>query len=482
MGHPEAASGREPPTAATQSVASSDQGVPLVPTHYDLDLEVDYTAAVLRGAAGIVVANASPLQVDTVSLLLYRLLRVGAVHDGAGSKLAFSQAVVPFDSFPKLRVNRVLVTFREPLAPRARTAIHVQYEGPLLGYVETGMAYVQDRIDRAFTIVRDDAFAYPKPGAPSLSAMRSTPEWRFTYSARVTVPKGLTVANGGCLEGVEALGDKVAFRFTSRKPSWRMDFAIAQYTELSFGEVRVYHLPGDGAGAAVVARAAREALDLFSRWFGPPCCPPALTVIEIPDGWGSQTDAPTVIQSAGAFRDPERRREVYHEISHLWNVPATDRPSSRWEEGLASFLAALATQELTGERVVDAWAAQLADRLRHELPDHPAWREVPLVDYGLKDLTGLSYSVGALFFDLLHRVVGRDAFSRILRTYVAGFGVRGGGLHDLVAVMRKKAGADVSRLVHDWLHTTAWTCRIEHNAAVRELAALYGRGDSAGRR
>src|SRR3972149_6477562 len=74
------------------------------------------------------------------------------------------------------------------------------------------------------------------------------------------------------------------------------------------------------------------------------------------------------IQSAAAFKDPEQHREVYHEISHLWNVPPTDRPSPRWNEGQASFLEYLVTQEVTGKPIVDARASQLVDWLRGGVP------------------------------------------------------------------------------------------------------------------
>lgn len=461
------------------TLAAGEAGAQVVlsPSRYELDCEVDYAAEVLRGTARIVVENPSTEPVRNASLLLYRLLRVRAVRNDQGRDLAFSQAVVAFEDFAKLQVNQILVTLAEPLAPGARTAIQIQYEGHLLGYAETGMLYVQDRIDSAFTILRDDSFAYPKPGYPSFAGLRSAPENHFSYSARITVPKGLTVANGGRLEGTDARGDQVTFRFSNLKPAWRMDFAIAKYTELSSGKIRVYHLPGDGVGAAGVAQAAEKALDLFSRWFGPLREATALTFIEIPDGWGSQADVTTVIQSAAAFRNPKQHREVYHEISHLWNVPPTDRPSPRWDEGLASFLEYLATQEITGELVVDPRATRLVEWLRGALPGHPEWRKVSLVEYGRAGLTDLSYSVGALFFDLLYRLVGQETFNRIIRGYAAEFGTRGGSTKDLVEVMRKTARMDLSQLVTDWLSTTAWVERIEQSTGIQDLAAYYRRVD-----
>jgi aminopeptidase N len=458
----------------TLAPAEAAAQVVLSPTRYELEVEVDYPSEVLRGTARIAVENRSTHSAHQASLLLYRLLQVRSVRSDAGTNLAFSQTVVAFEDFGKFQANHIVIELPQPLDPGVPTTIRIQYEGPLLGYAETGMRYVQDRIDPDFTILRDDAYAYPRPGYPSLAVNRAAvPEFNFTYSARITVPKGLTVANGGRLEGVEAVDDHLTFRFSSLKPSWRMDFAIAKYGELSSGPVRVYYLPGDKAGAAGVVEAANKALDFFGRWFGPLRQSSVITFIEIPDGWGSQADVTTVIQTAAAFRDPHRHHEVYHEISHLWNAPPTDLPSPRWNEGLASFLEDLVDQEVTGKPLVDQRAMKLVQWLRGALPKHPEWKKVPLVDYGRADLTDLSYSVGDLFFDLLYRLVGRKTFNTIIGEYVAQFGTLGGSTNDFVEVIRKTAGTDVSQLVTDWIYTTGWADRIEHVTAIQDLEAYY---------
>lgn len=385
--------------------------VVLAPTHYQLECQLDFDAEIVRGTSRIDLRNPSSDSVREASLLLYRLMRVKTVRDGRGRALPFRQAVVAFDDFQKLQVNHVMVDLSAPLAPGARTTIEVHFDGHLLGYTETGMLYVKDRIDRTFTILRPDAYAYPQPGYPSSAVNRSAPAWSFSYLARITVPRGLSVANGGRLDGSEPRGSATTFQFSSLRPSWRMDFAIAPYSALTAGPVRVFHLPGDEVGAAGVARAAEQALNVYARWFGPRRESVPVTIIEIPDGWGSQADVTTIIQSAAAFKDPERYREVYHELSHLWDVPSSDRPSPRLNEGLASFLEYLVTQELSGTPVVDRRANQLIAWLRTSVQDHQDWRTVPLVDYGRARLTDLSYSVGALYFDLVYRLVGPEGLS-----------------------------------------------------------------------
>ena len=456
------------------SVAPAGERVVLSPTRYDLRFDVDYAAETLRATARIELLNPSSRPVADASFLLYRLLPVRAVRDGDGKPLAFIQAVVAFDDFEQLQVNHLLATLAKPLAPGAKTTVEIDYEGHLLGYVETGMLYVKDRIDPEFTILRQDAFAYPEPGFPSVALRRGTvTTWSFDYSAAVTVPKDYVVANGGRLDGKDAAADRVTFHYSSLKPSWRMDFAIAKYGELSAGPLRIFYLPGDSAGAAAVAEAAGKALEIFRRWFGPPPRESPLTFIEIADGWGSQTDVTTIIQAAAAFREAKQHREVFHELSHLWNPPDTDVPPSRWNEGLATFLEYRMAEELTGQRLLEERAGRSLATLRKRVTEKPELRKVPLSGYGRANLTDFSYSVGGVFFDLLYRLAGADTFNRIIRDYVAQHGQKGGGIADLVRVAKRDAPAGLSPLYEDWLLTTGWVARIEQGATIEDLEAYY---------
>jgi hypothetical protein len=187
--------------------------------------------------------------VRRASFLLYPSMRVRAVRTDEGRDLAFNQEVVAFTDFGKLQVNQVIVTLEPALARGGRIAIRLEYEGHLLGYSETGMRCIQDRTDPEITILRDDSHAYPRPGYPSVVAVPQAPRWSFTYSARIAIPRGLVVANGGRLEDAQERDGTVTYSFASIKPSWRMDFAIAKYSVVSAGPMRVYHLPGDEAGA-----------------------------------------------------------------------------------------------------------------------------------------------------------------------------------------------------------------------------------------
>lgn len=146
-------------------------------------------------------------------------------------------------------VNHVVVPFPTPLPPSGDVVLQVEYGGYLAGYVETGTLYVKDRVDESFTILREDADAYPTVRVPSARANRAAGLAEYDYPARITVPKTHVVANGGLLMERTEKDGKATYVYRNIKPAWRMDFAIARYGLLERDGFRVFHLPADSGSA-----------------------------------------------------------------------------------------------------------------------------------------------------------------------------------------------------------------------------------------
>ena len=92
-----------------------------------------------------------------------------------------------------------------------------------------------------------------------------------------------------------------------------------------------FAFPEDAQGGRDLLGSLTAALALYSQWFGPLADFRGLTVIEVPNGFGSQADAAAIVQEAGAFKDRAGRDTFYHELSHLWDVPANDPLPCRFE-------------------------------------------------------------------------------------------------------------------------------------------------------
>ena len=434
-----------------------DTTVAFRPTRYDLNMKVDIPNKELVASARITITNATLAPVSSGSFLLYRLMRASDARDGAGKQLAFTQTVVEFEDHATLQARQVNVTLPRPLAPGQSTVVQIDYRGALVGYAETGMSYVRDRIDSAYTLLRLDAFAYPVPGVPSHRVNRRAGLPTYDYDARVTVPEGFAVANGGQLVGTKSDSGWTTFEYRNFKPAWRMDFAVARFGVKQGGPVRIFYLPEDSAGGARLFDVMNRTLDTYTRWFGPLRSASQFSLIEIPDGWGSQADVTSILQSAAAFKDPKRQFELYHELSHLWNVRATDLPPPRWNEGLATFLEDVTTDSLERRVTTDSSADRRAERLAGIVRKNDRLTKVRMADYGQMQMTDYSYSVGALMFYTMYRLMGHQAFTHLIGAYYQRYESGGGSSDDFVRLAKSLSPVSLDQVFRDWLYSTHWT-------------------------
>jgi len=443
-------------------------------TAFALDADLDMAGRRLKGSARLEVENVSNATAAIVPLLLGRLMRFDRMEDDGGQTLLAEDDVVVFADSPMLQVRRAIVHLARPVPPGGRTAIRVRWSGPVVGYPETGSLYIRDRIDPEFTILRADAYAFPVVGVPSRMANKQAAIGDFSFDARVTVPKGLTVANGGELVGrEEGAEDRVVWRYRSEAAPF-LNIAVAPYETTEEGGIRVFAFPRHHEGAARVRGAAARAVALFRSWFGPTARPPRFAIIEIPEGWGSQANlAGGIIQTESAFTDPGAMIELYHEISHFWNVPDTEPLSPRWNEGLASYLQYRAAVELDGKQDLDATIEAAAGRLRKEVEQEPRLSSIPMAAYGRSGMTDDSYGVGRLLFAILEKTIGAARFREVLGGFYQRYKLSGATTADLASYLEDQGGGPVRALLEEWLTTARWALRLRAGETPAAFAARY---------
>lgn len=440
--------------AITARAADVQPPTALRTVSYHWSVTPDYGDERLTATARMTLTNPADSAVTEIPLTLYRLLRVTSVEDDLGAPVPFTQQVRTFTDWERMQVNTVTVTPPAPLGPGDSLSFAVAYEGPLLGYEETGMRYVRDHIDEAFTILRPDCGAYPEPGTNSWRANRAMGLQEFSYTLEATVPDTLIPANGGrLLERIEHGDGTVTWRYENILPAWRMDIAIAPYELRRFGPNRVYHFPDHAEGIDRLAAGMEACMALFEDKLGPRPTEHGIAVIEIPEGYGSQTDVTAILQTADAFSPDARLYPFYHELSHLWNVEMLDPLPSRMEsEGLAMFLQYW-TEERLGDRrhALDKGMARLRESLAKSLRQRPEHAETAMADYGENGLTGLSYTKGALFFGLLYDVLGEDAFFAAIRSFYEQH-PGGATLRQFTDHLQQVTEVDLAPLLRDWVY------------------------------
>ena len=457
----------------TSSAVPSSTDQPLVMTRLGLDLQVDYEAGTIGGTATLEVRNASDQSRANIPLLLSRLMSVSKVADAAGADLSFDQRVVIFQDDPARQVNSIGVKLPHSLPPGGSFAIVVHYRGILVGYTETGSLYIRDHVSRDFTIIREDAYAFPTLGIPSWAANRAAPRDSFTFAARVTVPPGLVVAMGGERRERTQRDSLVTWGYNSTEQVPFLNITIAPYELLERSDAHIFYFPADAAGARALGQAISGAIERYTRWFGSLGREPKLVVIEIPEGFGSQASLSAgILQTAEAFRDRSELSQVYHELSHLWNVPDLERPSPRWNEGLASFLQSRMAAELDGWNQWDARTERIVASLKQRcMPPNPC-DTVPLAAYGGAGLTDRSYSVGMLMFYALYQVLGQETFDRAYGTFFQQYRKKGATTSDLVAAFREVSPKS-DPIFQDWLFTTRWYSLLSSGKSFRQIVSQY---------
>jgi hypothetical protein len=451
---------------------------PFLQRHAKLDISIDYVATRLSGVMTLDIENWTGRPANRASFILHRLMKASRVDDGTGHVLRFTQDVVRFEDDPIRQVTRIVVDLPKPIAPSSRTMVRIAYAGYLTPYTEIGWLYVRDHIDTAFTIIRSDALAYPVIGGSNDAANRRIPTADFTYDVSVRVPSRFVVASGGVANVVTHADGTTTWQYTTAEPSPFLNVSIAPFDTISSEGVHIFYFREDSAGARQLMTNAQSALRLLTEWFGPQHGRINLAITEIPDGWGSQADrVGGIIQTAAAFKDAARANEMYHELSHLWNVADLDKPSPRWNEGLATFL-----ESLLKERV-NQWAGRSAyeewyfARVKKGAMTDSLLRATPLLDYGKRAMTDWSYSVGAVMFAVLYDLVGQQEFNEVVGGYYQRF-VDGGTTRDFVDFAKRASphDLDLSALLDDWILTAHWTQVIAAASSVHDLSDHYRAG------
>ena len=447
---------------------------------HTLVVRPDYETGTLDATSVLTISNASGKAATTIPVILYHMLEVTAVRAPDGKGLRFTQQVVPMAGVKKRwLVRHVQIALDEPLLPSATLSLKIKYHGKLAGYVGAGRTYLKDHISRDFTIIRTDCFAHPRICYPSMPAllksMRRDLMHGWDYLLEVTVPEQLVVANGGKLLGKSRANGEVTYSYRNIKPAWRIDMCIAKYgiLEKDGTPAKVFFLSGHKAEAETVLDALVRSMEHYSKWFGSLSGLDGFSVIEVPSGYGSQTDVTCILQEAEAFKGD--LHALYHEVSHLWSPRPLDPSSSRFEtEGLASFLEYLLPEKLDAKAgSLQKGLALRRKRFRAQCQRNPKLRTTPIADYGKEDLTDASYTKGAIAFWLLYRLVGEKTFIDIYRSYYKEYGSKGATLKDFVTTVKRVSGKDLQKFFDEWIYGAQSSNHLLGDLSLEQILELY---------
>lgn len=459
----------------SQTIFADTTEVPsIILKHISLDMDINYSVEELSATAILDIKNIGDKPVQNIPLQLGRLMQIKNVTDAQGNPLEYKNDIVLFEDWQKIQVNQMYVSLTSPLNENQTVSISIQYEGTLVGYTESGMLYVRDKIDESFTIIRDDALAFPRISLPSIQKLRAFRRDNFMFNAKITVPKDLTVATGCKEKEIISNDSSNSWVFESVEPVPFLNITIAPYNLSQVDEISIYSFPDDSIGASVVSHAIENANKKYKQWFGNLPSTSQLNIIEIPTGFGSQASLTGgIIQTADAFHDNKQLVQLYHELSHLWQPPELDIPACRWNEGLAMFLQQRMASILDSAMSVDEYIGNRYKNLSQMINDDPRLSEIPMIDYGKNNMTDYSYHIGMYMFYFLYKVMGDESFDKHLHNYFQSYQKQGATNQQFVTLMTKNSPPNVKTIFNDWLLTTNWTNKISSTDSVADILNEY---------
>lgn len=278
------------------------------------------------------------------------------------------------------------------------------------------------------------------------------------YQVKVTVPRNVQVVASGVVAEQETLGGKTVYAFLTG-PAREFTIAVSDQwqslsREVGATTVNSYFLPEDGAAGRVALEQSAQALEFFNTHFG--LYPyRELDILVVPMEGAGGMEYPGLIL---IDQEAVNARVIAHEVAHQWwyGVVGNDVLEEPWvDEALATYSSLLYLEEAIGP---EAYAAGLdLYQFRYEeAQDITPGRLVtePVSSFpGGAGYFGIVYAQGALFYDDLRTLIGKDSLYQALQNYYVAFKYDIATGDDLLQYLDDATEQALNSFYQEWLFT-----------------------------
>jgi hypothetical protein len=282
------------------------------------------------------------------------------------------------------------------------------------------------------------------------------------YRVEVTVPDKMVVAASGSVWGSQINPDGTKTLSLVSGPMrdfylvGRIDYQLASQ-EVNGVKVNSYYPPTLVKGGELALRYALDALQVYSRDFGP--YPYAeFDVVATPTIAGG-VEYPGIVVIAQNLYDQEGgffEHAIVHEVAHQWwyGLVGNDQVDHPWlDESLTNYSTILYWEEIEGpaaaKKILDDLFLGPYQYAQEQNRDRAVTG--PVADYSAGEYGLFVYGKGPLFFNALRQEVGHETYLKIMETYFAEYKYETARPDDLINVIERVSGRNIEPLVETWL-------------------------------
>ena len=436
----------------------------VVPTRYDLRLELDLTATSFAGQETITLTVSQPTSEIVLNAIELDITAAQIVGDSGPAR----QATIALDA----ALQRCHLTFTKPLSP-GTWKLTMTFCGTL-----------NDKL-RGFyrSTYKDERGATHSMAATQFEATDARrafpcwdePDFKAVFATTLVIDPMLTAVSNSTIASETHAGGKKVVRFadTMKMSTYLVAFIVGRIEPtkpVMVGQtpLRLWAVPGKGHLARFGQDIAAASLSFFESYYGIPYPGDKLDLLAIPDfasgameNLGAITYRETALlvdQQSATHGELERVADVVaHENAHMW---FGDLVTMSWWNGLwlneafATFMEMLA---------VDAWkpewkrwdsfgasraAAFSVDGLHSTRPiEYPV--QAPKDADAMFDV--LTYEKGASVLRMLEQHIGPTVFRDGVRDYLHAHAYGNADTNDLWISLEKIAKQPVPELMNGWI-------------------------------
>jgi aminopeptidase N len=166
---------------------------------------------------------------------------------------------------------------------------------------------------------------------------------------------------------------------------------------------------------------------------------------------------------------------VYHEVGHSWNAnidPSVQR-CRYFDEAFASYFESMSLGHFKGDSALSADMESSRRWFIRSTEKDSLGRITPIAKYGDHEIGGYSYTKGAWSLYVLHRLIGEDAFNKLIRAMLNEFTDKPIDFQNFKKLAETVSKRKLGKFFDEWIFGTVSTKLMLDNTPIDSVVQRY---------